>query len=138
LSKARLQQQDQYVACSGTYVLDSGDYKGRVESSLDPRLLAPMLSSNQAGMVNSFILHGPPPAVEVDFSGQAKRNTALWATGRMQVSNCTYQTVPITSFGIRCGYSNEILALDNIRLVLAEGEITGNCKVHLAKNIRRY
>ena len=117
------------------YILDSGEYKGHVDASLDPRLMASMLGSNQAAMVNTFDCQSHLPAIEVDFSGQAGRDNAIWAAGRMQISNFTYQTVPIKSFGIRCGYTNEILVFDAIRLVLAEGEVTGNVKVRLDKNI---
>lgn len=134
LSNVRLQQKDQYLACSGTYDMESGDYKGRYESSFNPRLLAPLLGSNQAEMVNTFICHGSPPAIEVNFSGRVKDNDAIWAAGQIHSSNFTYQTVPITSFGIQFGYTNKTLALDTVSLVLAEGELTSNFKVYLDKS----
>ncbi|MDO9548042.1 MAG: AsmA-like C-terminal region-containing protein, partial [Candidatus Marinimicrobia bacterium] len=124
-------QQDGKIKGQARYHLESGDYHGRVESIIHPRLLIPVLNSNQAAMVNSFVFRGPPIAIAADFSGRTENNDALWVSGLIQSSNFTYQTVPITSFKSRVGYTNGIIAFTAIRLVRPEGEFTG----HLEENI---
>ncbi|MBU4428161.1 MAG: hypothetical protein KKE37_02260, partial [Verrucomicrobia bacterium] len=107
------------------YHLDSGDYEGRVESTLDPCALLPALSSNQADMVRSFESHGKPPFVELDFSGRADRDDSLRISGYAQGSNVSYQAVPVTSFESRISYANGTLACDRLRVIRPEGEVTG-------------
>lgn len=128
-------QQDGKIKGQAGYHLESGNYHGGLESIIHPRLLIPILNSNQAEMVNSFVFRGPPIAIDVDFSGRTENNNALWVSGLIQSSNFTYQTVPITSFKTRFGYTNGIISLTAIRLVRPEGEFTGHFEANINSNI---
>lgn len=113
------------------YAWDTGDYEGRLDTQFDPRLLAPWLNSNQLEYVGAFACREQAPLVELDFSGQAGRDDSFWAAGGMQASNFSYYGVPVDSFQCRLGYANGLFAMDDIRLIRPEGEVSGRFELDL-------
>lgn len=138
LTEAWVQLQDQYIKFSGSYSFTNQVVDARVAGKVIPEdwmILAPTLTSNQVEIISSLVVNDSPLIVEVDFSGRADRDDPLWVAGNLRVRNFAYNTVPVTSFQSRFGYTNGILALDEVKLVLAKGEMTGRVAVDIDNDL---
>jgi hypothetical protein len=99
--------------------------EGQFDLHLDPNELQPLMSSNQARVVQRFTFPGPPPRFTARFQHWPGQPDRLQLQGRVVASNCTYRGVALSSITADLQHSNQTLRLDPWNFTRPEGETHG-------------
>ncbi len=108
-----------------TYDLIAGGYDGSCLAEIDPRILTPILNSNQAYFAEALEFKDKPLLLNADFTGQTGKDTAIWANGFVVGHNLLINSIPAVKAETFFEYAQGALTLTNILLVRAEGEARG-------------
>lgn len=123
------------VTGRGHYNLCTRDFSGHVEALADPNGAVPLLhsllgtNSVVAEYIERFKLSGPRPSGVADFSGVADQIDRFGLTVRIAATNFSYRGVPAVRAETVLRVTNNVLSLDPLRVVRAEGEAQGTLAV---------
>ncbi len=110
---------------AGQYQLESSDFAYRLDSTLDPTRLLPLMTAGMRRIVEPAEFPGPPPHVVADVQGDFvdPDNFAYEATVTTQ--HCRYRGVAVQAASGRLKLRRQQLDAQDLRVEREEGVLTG-------------
>jgi hypothetical protein len=97
-----------------------GDFRTRLHSSINPEVLAPLLTGPTAEWFKQFNFIDAP-TVHIEARGADPDPKKLWANGVLKLGRSTYRGVTAQSATATLRYSDRRLTVDPLRVVRPEG-----------------
>ena len=95
------------------------DFYFRLHSTIDPRVLRPLLPANEQRVFNFFSL-SEPPTVDGEIWGRWHEHDLIHGRAHVTATNFTVRGEPVSAFQTDLDYTNRILTLTQPRLWRAE------------------
>lgn len=109
----------------GSFDLATGVYEGRGTTAFDPSALLPLMHPIQAQIVGAAVFRSAPPEVAFVVSGQLSDLRRLVLAADVRARDFLYQGCLVREASARVSASNEVMRLDALNLVRAEGRASG-------------
>jgi hypothetical protein len=114
-----------------------GDFRTRMKSSINPKILAPLLSGRTAEWFRQFDFF-ESAKVDLEASGSEPTLAALTLRGHLDLGRCSYRGVPARSFHADVRYKDRQLAFTPFRVERAEGAGAGSMTFDFARDEVRF
>lgn len=105
--------------------LPTGDYFGRVRTGFDPHALMSWLDPVQSMHVGATAFRSAPPVCTAEAAGRLGDIRRLVLNGTVDAKDFLYNGALLASAAARIQVSNQVLRLDNVRVVRPEGALAG-------------
>jgi hypothetical protein len=96
------------------------DFRTRLHSTINPEVLAPLLTGPTAEWFKQFEFMDPPD-VHIEARGPAPDPDRLWANGVLKLGRSAYRGITAQSASATLRYSDRKLSVDPLRVVRTEG-----------------
>lgn len=110
-----------------------GDFRSRLNSTLDPKTLSPLLGTAIGEWLKQFEFTDSPD-IHVEARGLQPAADKLWANGVLRLGRTSYRGVPAQSATATMRYLDRRLTVDPLRVVRAEGTGEGGLVFDFARN----
>jgi len=110
-----------------------GDFRSRVNSTLDPKTLSPLLGTSIGEWLKQFEFTDSPD-IHVEARGSQPDAGKLWANGVLRLGRTSYRGVPAQSATATMRYLDRRLTVDPLRVVRPEGTGEGGLVFDFARN----
>jgi hypothetical protein len=113
------------------------DFKTRLKSTINPKVLAPLLSGRTAEWFRQFDFF-ESAKIDLEATGTEPTLAALTLRGRVELGRCSYRGVPARSFSADLSYENRQLAFAPFRVERTEGFGAGSMTFDFARDEVRF
>ena len=114
-----------------------GDFRTRMKSSINPKILAPLLSGRTAEWFRQFDFF-ESAKIDLEASGTEPTLAALTLRGRLELGRCSYRGVAARSFRADVRYNDRQLAFAPFRVERTEGAGHGAMTFDFARDEVRF
>jgi hypothetical protein len=104
------------------------DYYWRLSSNLDPRIIRPLLKTNEARALD-LVKFTTPPWVEGEVRGRSREPGRTWFRGRAGITNFTFRGEAISGVQAELEYTNKVIHFFRPRLQRDEGQMSADLLV---------
>jgi hypothetical protein len=109
------------------------DFRTRLHSSINPEVLAPLLTGPTAEWFKQFDFLDAP-TVHIEARGPSPDPDKLWANGVLKLGRSTYRGIPAQSATATVRYNDRRLTIDPLRVVRTEGTGEGGLVFDFARD----
>ena len=110
-----------------------GDFRSRVNSTLDPKTLSPILGTTIGEWLKQFEFTDSPD-IHVEARGPLPDAGKLWANGVLRLGRTSYRGVPAQSATATLRYLDRRLSVDPLHVVRPEGTGDGGLVFDFTRN----
>jgi hypothetical protein len=118
---------------SGDVMQLPDDFRARLRSSINPEVLAPLLTGPTAEWFKQFDFIDAP-TVHIEARGPAPDPQKLWANAVLKLGRSTYRGITAQSASATLRYSDRKLTVDPLRVIRTEGSGEGGLIFDFARD----
>jgi len=109
------------------------DFRARLHSTINPEVLAPLLTGPTADWFKQFNFSDAPD-VHIEARGESPDPKKLWANGVLKLGRSSYRGIAAQSATATVRYSDRKLIVDPLRVVRTEGTGEGGLTFDFARD----
>jgi hypothetical protein len=118
---------------SGDVMQLPDDFRSRLRSTINPAVIAPLLTGPTAEWFKQFDFIDSP-TVHIEARGPSPDPQKLWVNGVLKLGRSTYRGITAQSASATLRYSDQILTIDPLRITRAEGTGEGGLIFDFARD----
>jgi len=122
---------------SGDALQLAGDFRARLESTLSPKVLRPLVPDGVAEMLAQFEF-SQPPHLTLETRGASPSLDGLRAEGELALGHASFRGVGAESAGATLSYENRVLSFAPFHVERTEGSASGNLRVDFPRDEIRF